>query len=289
MIRRLLCCAAVLLLAAGPAPAAHAKADDSCVAQAATFSYGSDGPQQQVVRATWNPCRTAARWVLLVHGGSWLANSALPTDVVNYWYQRGWQVMNIDYRRGPKVPFTDQRDDVVAAWDWVVRHNTDLQLNPRRGVAFGVSAGGHLAAWLGNLRHPAGIISLSGVLQPQLVATTDRLQRGRTPQLHTLHLREVQMMGCDWKATMPVGCRKAWREFQPAGKVTRRSAPTFLIQAKDDSYVPWQTAPAYAKTLTGSRVPSTVVLLRKGGHGLQVLARHPDLRADLTTWAASLI
>lgn len=70
----------------------------------------------------------------------------------------GWAVLSIDYRLSSEAVFPAQRDDVVAAIEWLreegcARH----RLDPDRIVLWGESAGAHLAA-------------LAALIRPSLVS-----------------------------------------------------------------------------------------------------------------------
>ncbi len=64
---------------------------------------------------------------------------------------RGWDAINIEYRRGEGWPA--MRDDVLAAHD-----------EARPDVAVGHSAGGQLAVWLAGARPLQAVVAQAGVL-----------------------------------------------------------------------------------------------------------------------------
>jgi acetyl esterase/lipase len=91
--------------------------------------------------------------VLMVHGGCWLsdiANLSLMNYAAEDLRQRGIAVWNIEYRGvdrpGGGYPGTFQ--DVAAAADLLGQVGPTYRLRTGRVVAFGHSAGGHLALWL---------------------------------------------------------------------------------------------------------------------------------------------
>lgn len=152
----------------------------------ATISYGSD-PYQKV--DLWLPKAPGThRTVLMVHGGCWqtdIADRRLMNWIAGDLRGRGYAVWNIDYRgvdrAGGGYPGTFA--DAGAAADALRDHAARYQLDLRRVVAVGHSAGGHLALWLaGRARLPKGsvlrtdhplaiaqVISLGGL--PDLEAT----------------------------------------------------------------------------------------------------------------------
>lgn len=91
--------------------------------------------------------------VLMVHGGCWqkaIADRTLMNYAAEDLRRRGLAVWNIEYRgvdeEGGGYPGTFQ--DVARAADALQIHGPALGLRTDRVVAFGHSAGGHLALWL---------------------------------------------------------------------------------------------------------------------------------------------
>jgi acetyl esterase/lipase len=91
--------------------------------------------------------------VLMVHGGCWLsdvANLSLMNYAAEDLRKRGIAVWNIEYRGvdrpGGGYPGTFQ--DLAAAADKLGQLGRDYHLRTDHIVAFGHSAGGHLALWL---------------------------------------------------------------------------------------------------------------------------------------------
>lgn len=90
---------------------------------------------------------------LVVHGGFWKPqyDASLMEPVCADLRERGWDAINLEYRRGEGWPA--MRDDLLAAFD---EHAPD--------VAIGHSAGGQLAVWLASHRPLRAVVSQAGVL-----------------------------------------------------------------------------------------------------------------------------
>lgn len=117
----------------------------------ATIAYGPD-PYQKI--DLWRPAgRGPHRVVVMVHGGCWetaIADRTLMDWIADDLRRAGIAVWNIDYRgvdrHGGGYPGTFA--DAAAAADALLAHHADYDLDTRRIVALGHSAGGHLALWL---------------------------------------------------------------------------------------------------------------------------------------------
>jgi len=116
-----------------------------------TVSYGENSAQ---VADLWLPDSAGPHpVVLMVHGGCWqkaIADRTLMNYAAEDLRLRGMAVWNIEYRgvdeEGGGYPGTFL--DVSMAADKLVELGPELGLDVDQFVAFGHSAGGHLAAWL---------------------------------------------------------------------------------------------------------------------------------------------
>jgi acetyl esterase/lipase len=142
---------------------------------ASSHSYG-DHPAQHGELSRGGDAGVA----VLLHGGFWRAAygrelmDALAADLA----ARGWTTWNLEYRRiGDGGGYPATLDDVAAGID----HLATLDVDLRRVVAVGHSAGGHLAAWAASRPAPGvaptDVVVQAGVLD--LRAAWDlRLSRG---------------------------------------------------------------------------------------------------------------
>lgn len=117
----------------------------------AQISYGENAAQ---VVDIWLPEGAGPHaLVLMIHGGCWqkaIADRTLMNYAAENLRARGLAVWNIEYRGvdEPGGGYPGTFLDVAAAADAISEHAEDYNLNADRIVAFGHSAGGHLAAWL---------------------------------------------------------------------------------------------------------------------------------------------
>jgi acetyl esterase/lipase len=96
--------------------------------------------------------------IVYIHGGGWavgtrrrfgrafLSWSPTPLDLLA---QAGFVVATVDYRLSGEARFPAQLHDIKAAIRWVRGNSSRLAADPARVVAWGESAGGHLAMLAG--------------------------------------------------------------------------------------------------------------------------------------------
>ncbi len=87
--------------------------------------------------------------VVFIHGGGWeRGNGAKEDPPALFLVGRGYAVASINYRLSDDAPFPAQLHDCKAAVRWLRGKAEKYKLDPDRIGAWGVSAGGHLAALL---------------------------------------------------------------------------------------------------------------------------------------------
>ena len=102
------------------------------------------------------PDRTPHPLIVWIHGGGWIYGSRrrLPPHlhdnaIHDQMLAAGYAVAAVDYRLAREAGFAGMLLDVKAAIRWLRGHAADFDLDPGRLVAWGESAGGHLAAMAG--------------------------------------------------------------------------------------------------------------------------------------------
>ncbi|MBL8958731.1 MAG: alpha/beta hydrolase [Gemmatimonadetes bacterium] len=101
--------------------------------------------------------------VLWIHGGGWSSGDKQlsPTNAVLTLLTKGIAVVSINYRLSGEAKWPAQMHDVKAALRWVRANAAAYNLDANRVGAWGLSAGGHLAAMLGTTDGIASLTDLS--------------------------------------------------------------------------------------------------------------------------------
>ncbi|MET9955067.1 alpha/beta hydrolase [Streptomyces sp. NPDC006339] len=109
--------------------------------------------------------------ILYLHGGGWRAGTRTELgprfrdwspDPFARLARAGFAVASADYRLSGEAVHPAQLDDATAALDWLRARADELGLDTRRTVAWGESAGAHLAALLALTTPVAGCVAWYG-------------------------------------------------------------------------------------------------------------------------------
>ena len=99
------------------------------------------------------PAAGAKPFVVYIHGGGWSGGMARTTSAFENWpgvlaslAAKGYVVASLNYRLSGEAPFPAAEQDVKAAVRWLRTNAAKYGVDPKRGLVWGASAGGHLAA-----------------------------------------------------------------------------------------------------------------------------------------------
>ncbi|MFM7679946.1 MAG: alpha/beta hydrolase fold domain-containing protein, partial [Roseiflexaceae bacterium] len=115
-------------------------------------TYVPDGHERQTLDI-YLPAGTGP-WpvIVYIHGGAFRMGSKsdrVPLAML----ARGYALVSLNYRLSQHAIFPAQIEDCKAAVRWLRAHAADYRLNATRIIAWGESAGGHLATMLGVSGH----------------------------------------------------------------------------------------------------------------------------------------
>ncbi|MCP2336778.1 alpha/beta fold hydrolase [Actinomadura rupiterrae] len=254
-----------------------------------TFAYGKDARQR--VDVYWQPANPKDKkakprpGVLLLHGGYWLEGDK---SGWKYFARRltaqGFTVIAPNYRLATTARWPAQRDDSVAALEYVRKHAKSVNLDPKRIAVVGSSAGGLLATQVGTLGEGAervrGVVALSPVNTPYL-AYQDGGNPDATAAQRKLRGAVAKLVGCVPAGPVP-GCWDRLDDANAAAHVSRGDAPMLLFHSSRD-FVPVTHSTALAGALRVAGVPATVRTVPGAMHGMGLMV-DPTVYPALLSW-----
>lgn len=199
--------------------------------------------------------------VLLIHGGGWSQGSR--KDVMRVYgipyLRKGFVVASIDYRLSSTEKAPAAVEDVLAALDWLHSNSKRLNVDSKRIVTAGDSAGAHLAlmagmvnkkAKLGPVRNVAAIINIFGP------SDLGELLTGPNK------LAVVE----EW---IPVGAaqREMARSMSPIIYARKGLPPVKSVHGTADPIVPYEQSVRLTRTLREFGVDAELISVPGGEHG----------------------
>ena len=99
----------------------------------------------------WLPDSINHPTLIYFHGGGWISGEkeSYTPDLIPY-LERGWNIVNIEYRKGENTA-PQAVDDAMCAISWVAQNASRFNIDLKNIVISGGSAGGHLALITGLL------------------------------------------------------------------------------------------------------------------------------------------
>jgi len=217
-------------------------------------------------------------WPVLVyiHGGSWYQGDK--SDGVGWreTAKSGTLVVSINYRLGDyQTKFPAMIEDAKCAVRYIRAHRSEYNIDANRIGVVGASSGGHLAALLGTTDKSAGwdvgeYLEESSRVQAVIVMSgisdfTSNIPNG-------LNTSIFYAFGYLANSNTPENIAAS-----PISYVTSDDPPFLIIHGDKDGVVPLAQAETLHNTLTEAGVPSMLVIVQGGDHGLQTLNGDPTI------------
>jgi len=232
-------------------------------------------PQGPLYLDLYLPTNAPARLPLIVwiHGGGFHTNPTardhlLPGRVVG----RGYALASIDYRDSKVAPFPAQVQDCKAALRWLRAHAAEYGIDPERIGVWGVSAGGHLAAFLGlsggepEYEGDGGNTNVSSRVRAacDFSGPTDLFQLV-TPET-TNAAGALQLMAEDFVGGKLEDHRDVVAKINPATHADPTDPPILILQGDADPLVAFKQSELLYDALKAAGVEVTFGVVKGGAH-----------------------
>jgi acetyl esterase/lipase len=237
------------------------------------ISYVTNGHERQKLDLYIPHSKNKLPVIIWVHGGAWLAgskNDFVPLDYLS----DGYAIASINYRLSQHALYPAQIEDCKAAVRWLRANAEKYNLDPDRFAAWGMSAGGHLAALLSttgdvkdfdigeNLNKSSAVQAVVDYFGP-----TDFLQMeehslpGGMPH-GTADSPEALLIGGSVYEKKEIAAKA-----NPITYVTPDDAPFLIVHGDSDPLVPHHQSEILESALKKAGVPVIFYTVKGGGHG----------------------
>ena len=224
--------------------------------------------------------------LVYIHGGGWYRGSKEKSflQLIPY-FEMGWTVVNIEYRRAPVSPAPAAVEDCRCALRWVIQHAEEYNVDTNKLVLSGHSAGGHLSLITGMLPSSAGFDGgCTGKEELKVAAIINWY--GITDVSDVFHGPNKRSFATRWLSGAKNHDELAGR-LSPVNQVRKDLPPILSVHGDADPTVPYAHAVELHQRLTAVDVPNKLVTVPGGEHwGFteeQVLDIWVDIRKFLET------
>jgi acetyl esterase/lipase len=208
--------------------------------------------------------------IVWVHGGGWQSgdkSQCLPTRLG--FAARGYTVACVNYRLSGAATFPAQIEDVRDAIAFLRANAARYRLDPRRFVAWGSSAGGHLVALAGTTSGQSVFTSDGAASAVQAVidfyGPTDLFAMAKTPG-YTSHAQPDSAESALLGGPVIDNPDKA-RLASPITYVSAGDPPFLIVHGTADPVVPQQQSQLLYDALRAAAVPAQLNFIAGAKHG----------------------
>ena len=196
-----------------------------------------------------------------IHGGGWIAgDKAAEVPQLIPYLERGWNVVNVNYRQGPGTA-PQAVDDVMCAYQRVIEIVEASGIPTDQVVVSGASAGGHLALLVGMLNsggnHPCRTTS-----PPKAVVNWFGITDIEAVQEFLSETRPEGNYAAAWIGNA-AKVNEISSQYSPLFLVTENTPPIITVHGDVDTVVPYEQASALHESLSTT---NRLITIEDGNH-----------------------
>jgi acetyl esterase/lipase len=226
----------------------------------------------------------AAPAAVYVHGGSWVSGDYdtggfIVNRIGPALAARGFVVVSLDYRLGPRDHWPAQIVDVKCAIRYLRANAARYHINRTEIGAWGQSAGGHLVALLGTARRSAGwdvgayLGQSSGVQAVvDMAGPSDLLTMGDRGDAVLVAESFISLLGRVPSGELGSDLKKA----SPVTYVKKGDPPFLIVDSNNDEIVYPEQSEELAWYLGAAGVPRQLLTVVDGGHAFDTVGETPS-------------
>ena len=252
-------------------------------------------------------------WVMYVHGGGWVMGGPRRSGAYSDWPKvlaslaaEGYVVASVGYRFSREAPFPAAIQDVKAAIRWLRVNAVKYNLDPARGMTWGQSAGGHLAALAAvtcgvpALEPPPRVVPVARNVEtspssPEGADEVSDCVQGAVAWYGMYDLETAYAQTTGSTSAPPnimnlfLACQDApcpadrLRAASPTSYVDAKDPPIFLMHGTDDQTVSVDQTTRFHAALQAAGVPTKMVVVPGVGHSW--IGKTPESTRDTSKGA----
>ena len=214
----------------------------------------------------FNPASTTPTPVIInIHGGGWNHGIKEGQGGFNTFFNAGFAVANVEYRLVNVAKAPGAIEDIRSAMDYLILHAKELNIDPKRIVLMGGSAGAHLALMGGFLENDRRFDTYcKGKENMKVAAIISKYAPSdfvdKTDKFYT-YKSLLNWMGDNMEDP---GFRAS---ISPVTYINKNNPPVFIVHGNDDPIVPYEQSVKLHQKLDKAGVYNEFITVEGGKHG----------------------
>jgi len=204
--------------------------------------------------------------VIIIHGGGWNEGTKESQRGFGAFFTDGFAVANVEYRLADVAKAPAAIEDIRSALEYIIRHASELNIDTKRIVLYGSSAGAHLALMGGLLENDRKFdtncigkenMKVAAIISNYAPSDFTDKSISKFPTIKTLW---------NW-----VGEKANDESFMaaisPASYINKTSPPIFIVHGDTDPIVPYSQSLKLHQKLNKANVYNIFITVKGGNHG----------------------
>lgn len=198
---------------------------------------------------------------IVIHGGGWVGGTKEGQwdNFVRRYLEKGFVVANVEYRLAKAATAPAAVEDALKAANWFLNNATKYNVDRKRVIVTGGSAGGHLSLMVGMTPKSAKLG------KPAKVAAVVNFY-GITDVGDQLAGPNMRQYAVTWVPDSPGRIELAHR-VSPMSYVRRGLPPILTLHGDADQTVPYEHGVKLTKALNDMGVRAEMISVPQGRHG----------------------
>jgi acetyl esterase/lipase len=199
--------------------------------------------------------------VLVIHGGGWTGGTkeSQVDPICLRYVEKGFVVANVEYRLAKAALAPAAVEDALHAAQWFRKHAKQYNVDTKRMIVTGGSAGGHLALMV-------GMTPKSAKLGPPAKVTAVVNFYGITDVGDQLGGPNMRTYAVTWLPEQP-GRMELARRVSPMTYVRKGLPPVLTLHGDADQTVPYEHGVKLTKALQDAGDKAELITVPGGKHG----------------------
>ncbi len=204
--------------------------------------------------------------LIFIHGGGWRGGTKESYSLrVLPWLERGWNVVNVEYRVTSMGRAPGAVEDCRCALRWVIENAEKYSFDKTKLVISGQSAGGHLALMTGMSTTETAFDTNCQGAETRVAAIVNWF--GITDVGDLLQGKNKTEFASNWIGKERFGELDLIKRVSPLSYVRDGLPPIITIHGDADPLVPYAHAVRLHEALTKAKVPNQLFTVKQGDHG----------------------